>query len=136
MTTCHLETRKMCSLSWQQRRLTMDISYGSLLQIIINTNSQKPGTVITLLLFALKNTPMPYSEWRYGRHEGTLYHNTQTWLHLANKEETNVCHLYEAQLFVQQHLTLHQLSQLWPNEVRCIVSVFQYKQWIAQFDEI
>jgi len=127
---------EMSSPTWQQRRLTMDISYGSLLQIIINSNSQKPDTEITLLLFALKNSPMPYSEWRYAQHEGTLYHNTQTWLRLATKEETHVCRLDEAQFFVQLHLMMHQLSYLSPNEVRCIVSVFQYKQWMAQFDEI
>jgi len=114
----------------------MDISYGSLLQIIINSNSQKPDTEITLLLFALNNSPMPYSEWRYAQHEGTLYHNTQMWLRLASKEDTHVCHLDEAQFFVQLHLMMHQLSYLSPNEVRCVVSVFQYKQWMAQFDEI
>lgn len=126
----------MCSLSWQQHILRMDIAYGSLLQIIINTNSQKPDTEITLLLFSLKNSLMPYSEWRYGQHEGTLYHNTQIWLDLSSKEATSVCQIHEAQFFVQLQLTMHQLSKLSPREMRCIVSVFQYKQWMAQFDEI
>jgi hypothetical protein len=102
----------------------------------MNSNSQKPDTEITLLLFALKNSPMPYSEWRYAHHEGTLHHNTHLWLRLATKEDTQVCRPDEAQFLVQLHLMMHQLSYLSPNEVRCVVSVFQYKQWMAQFDEI
>lgn len=126
----------MCTPERQHLRVVIDISYGCLLQMIINSDSQKHNTAVTLLLFALENTSMPYSEWRFGIHEGTLHYNTNLWLEMANKPETHVCHLLGKYFTARKHVIMHNILQLSTNELRCVVAVWQYKQWMAQFTEI
>jgi len=123
----------------QQFRTTrkyMDVVYGTLLQLFINSGAQKPGTEITLLLLTLKNNSMPYTEWRYGAHEETLQHSTQMWIDLTHKKQPHLCSVYEAHLYSQQELKVLQLLLLSTGELRCLTALYQYKQWMAQFLEI
>ena len=112
-----------------------DVTFGSLLQMIINSNAQKPGMEMTLLLFVMKKNPMPYSVWRFGVQADTLHSDTEAWLSVCTKHETSTSP--HAQTVFKQHLNTkhHWLRQLSPGESVCLVALYQYKQWMEQFQE-
>jgi len=126
----------MSSEIWHVKRLHMDAVYGTILKNFIDSGAQKPGTELTLLLFALNHTSLPYSEWRYGVQDDAMYHNIVLWIGLARKKHPHVCSLDETHLSARQELKLLQLSRLTSCNIRCLMSLYQYKQWMAQFLEI
>jgi len=116
-------------------RIRTDINFATLLQMMINCNAQKPGTEMTLLMFVLKTHPMPYSEWRFGMYTQTLHSDIQAWLSLSTRHETST--RVGDQTVFQQHLLSkqHSLMHLSPDEGICIITLYQYKLWMEQFQE-
>jgi len=115
--------------------LCSDILFGRLLQMIMNSNAQKPGTEMTLLLLVLKKTPMPYSEWRFGVHADTLHADTEAWLAVCTKHETSTGPHAQAVFQQRMHTKYEWLVQLSASESVCLVALYQYKQWMEQFQE-
>ena len=116
-------------------RIRTDITFATLLQRIITCNAQKPGTEMTLLMFVLKSHPMPYSEWRFGMHAQTMYCDIEAWLSLCTTHPT--CTRVGDQTVFQQQLQCkqHSLVHSSPDELVCIIALYQYKLWMQQFEE-
>jgi len=116
-------------------QLRSDILFGSLLQMIINSNAQKPGTEMTLLLLVLKKTLMPYSEWRFGVHADTMHADTEAWLAVCTKHETSAGPHAQAVFQQHMHTKYEWFTHLSASESVCLVALYQYKQWMEQFQE-
>jgi len=116
-------------------RIRIDITFATLLQMMIDCNAQKPGTEMTLLMFVLKTHPMPYSEWRFGIHAQTLHSDIQAWLSLSTTHQTST--RVADQTVFQQHLQSkqHSLVHLSRDEGICVIALYQYKLWKEQFQE-
>jgi len=123
-------------LHMRTNQFRIDNYFGSILQRIILSGVQKPNKAIILLLFAMKTNHMEYSKWRFGEHEGTMQSDIQTWNALCLHDNTSVCPFQQEKLFADLNMKMYKLEHLSSGELQYVISIYQYKQWMAQFNEI
>jgi len=93
------------------------------------------GTEVTIMMLFLKTHTLPYSAWQFGCHEKTMSCDTNTWLSSVRQDETRPLDTEQFIFWQRLQSQQHHFSQLSLKDTQCLVALYQYQQWMAQFDE-
>jgi len=114
----------------------IDNRYGRILRHFICTGAQKRDTAMTLLLFAIKSdVTMTYSHWHHREGDGTQQYDTNLWLAIRTHDKVSMS-AAEICLWRRICKELNRFEGLSDKDVNKVMSIYQYKQWVAQFEDV
>lgn len=125
-------TTSVATINW----FKIDNRYGRVLRHFISTGAQKQDTAMTLLLFAMKSdVNMTYSHWHRTEGDGTQKCDMDLWLTIRMCD--NIClSVPEMSFGYRICKELDRFEGLSDRDANKVMSIYQYKQWMAQFEDI